>query len=114
MNNKTRNHWLDWEHYEVPEHTRDALENYIIRGYHPGGFLQAVLVNNFVNTVCRADHLNQLHLVDIAKWLVHEAPGECWGSDQAVNNWIDDINQVRSRYVESREKQRMWQTLQQT
>ena len=114
MNNKTRNHWLAWEHYSVPEHTRDALENYIIRGYHPGSFLQAVLENNFVNAVCRADHLNQQYLVDIAKWLVHVAPIECWGNDRSVNNWIDDFNKVRSRYVEPREKQRMWQALQQT
>ena len=114
MNNKTQNHWLNWTHYEVPEHTQLALENYIIRGYHPGSFLQAVLENNFVNTVCRADHLNQLYLVDIAKWLVHESPSECWGSDQAVYNWIDDVDRIRSKYVEPREKQRVWQLLQQT
>jgi hypothetical protein len=103
--------WLNWSYYDVPQHTRESFENYILHGYRPGSFLSAVLTNNFVSAVCCADTENKKYLIDIAKWMIHNAPAVCWGSEQAVTNWINDKDGARTSYYEFQEKKRMWQAL---
>jgi len=39
----------------IPEHMHDALENYLFRGWNPGGFLTAVLAGDLFNAVWKAD-----------------------------------------------------------
>ena len=104
--------WLDWSYCEVPDHTRQAFEDYILRGYPPGSFMAAVLRNDFVAAVCHADTENKKYLVDIAKWMLNIAPRACWGSDQAIRDWLKDKDNMRSSYYEHHEKKRMWQVLQ--
>ena len=40
---------------EIPSHTLEALELYLIHGYHPGGFLSSVLAGDFFRAVSTAD-----------------------------------------------------------
>lgn len=104
--------WLNWSYYEVPDHTQKAFEEYILLGYPPGSFMGAVLRNDFVAAVCHADVENKQHLVDIAKWMLNNAPRACWGSEQAVRDWLKDKDNVRTSYFEFVEKRRMWEALQ--
>lgn len=104
--------WLNWSHYDVPDHTQESFEDYILRGLSPGSFMSAVLRNDFVAAVCHADHVNKEHLVDIAKWMINNAPRLCWGNDQAIKDWVNDKDGLRSEYYEYHEKKRMWQVLQ--
>ena len=109
-------YWLNWGggSWHVPDHTKQALEDYILRGYTPGSFLTAVLRNDFVNAVCRADHINAEHLKDIAKWIVNHAPAGCWGGDRAIAEWLDDTDGIRSEYYKHHEQKRMWEILKET
>jgi hypothetical protein len=104
--------WLEWEHYNVPSHTQDAFEDYIIRGYMPGGFLKAVLENNFTAAACRCDSVNKDHLVPIAKWMSNVAPNMCWGNPAVVQDWLNDQDRVRTLFIERLEKKHMWAALQ--
>lgn len=104
--------WLDWSRWDVPEHTQEAFENYILRGYPPGSFMMAVLCNDFVGAVHKADHINKGALVDIAKWMLNVPPSECWGNSRAVKEWLEDKDKIRSTFYERVEKQRMWEALQ--
>ena len=74
--------------YEIlPHHIRAGLQRYIEQGQIPGGFLQAVIANEFVSVVTRADKENRARLDDIAQFMYSEAPGECWGSREKMRAW---------------------------
>jgi hypothetical protein len=40
----------------------EALENYLMHGFMPGGFLTSVLANDLYLAVGRADHWNKFYL----------------------------------------------------
>ena len=46
----------------IPAHMRDGAERYINDGIEPGGFMMAVLTNDFKGVMGRADDINKLHL----------------------------------------------------
>ena len=104
--------WLDWSHYQVPDHTKRAFEDYILHGYPPGSFMSAVLSNNFIGAACQAGHVNREHLTDIAKWVINVAPSMCWGNERAIKDWLSDKDGVRTQFYEHHEKKRMWEILQ--
>ena len=70
------------DYSKLPEHMREGARAYIEQGHEPGGFLQAVFSNDFV----RADQINGENLHNWASF----APRRCWGSREAINNWIED------------------------
>lgn len=72
----------------IPEHVRPRMKRYLERGLRPGEFVVAVLENNLVQSVCRADRVNLAQIVEWAKFLYNEMPMESWGSKEKVNAWI--------------------------
>jgi hypothetical protein len=73
----------------VPQRTIDSLRRYIEDRIQPGGFLLAVLTNNLVASFMRADEGNCIALKDIVAWVYHQAPSTCWGSREAVHEWLN-------------------------
>lgn len=72
----------------VPQHTLDALERYVEHHLRPGGFLMAVLMNQFIDAIFLADKENRLALKEIATYVYWELPRQCWGSREIVENWL--------------------------
>ncbi len=72
----------------LPEHMREGMRDYIEHRYPPGRFLNAVLSNDLRTACEKADHINRHRLFDIVSWLYNEAPGNCWGSAEAVRLWL--------------------------
>lgn len=72
----------------LPDGMREATRLYVEEGICPGGFLTAVLENNFVHAVTSADRTNKENLKTWAIWLYNEAPAACWGNSEEVNKWI--------------------------
>jgi hypothetical protein len=103
---------LNYEHYGVPGHTREALEDYFFYGYQPGSFLYSVLINDLIGACTHCDHVNREAIVDIVKWLLHRAPHGSWGSREMVQNWTANEKQCRTTFVDEWEKRTMWETLQ--
>jgi len=83
--------------YNVPEHTREALQLWIDEGQLPGDFVRSVLENDLRNAVTRADFMNAGRLKDIIDFLNMEAPSPCWGSRENVLAWA-------LRFAQEREK----------
>ena len=83
----------------------DSLENYLIYGYEPGGFLTSVLAGDVFLAAGRADAWNKQNLADIAKTLYVHMPIASIGSYQAVADWCANKDNRRSKYAEKKEKQ---------
>ena len=96
---------LDFQYYNVPDHTKGALERYILRGIPPGGFLEAVLSNDLKGAFARADIENRNAMYEIVTWIHNYAPSGCWGSKDRVNEWLKSFHSKPSasdnkRYIE--------------
>ena len=81
---------FDWDYFNpVPDHTREALERYFLYAFEPGSFVKAVLCNDLVSSVARADHFNKPALADIVRWLIDNAPEGSWGHEEYYQEWIN-------------------------
>lgn len=71
----------------IPEHMRYGTQQYIQYGIPPGGFLTAVMENNFFEACCHADWVNKASLPAWGEFLML-APKGCWGGPETVSAWI--------------------------
>ena len=78
----------DINYARLPEHMREAMQNYIEVGIHPGGFLSAVLANDLMRALGKADDTNRAALHAYGVFLYCEAPPACYGSPAKFNAWI--------------------------
>jgi len=72
----------------VPLLVLDSLDRYVQHHIQPGGFLTAVLENNLKEALGRADSQNRYALFDIVMYIYNEIPFQCWGSEEAVKEWL--------------------------
>jgi hypothetical protein len=73
---------------DLPRHFYDSLKLYLEQGCQPGGFLMAVLRNDLVDAVGRADAEAEAHLRRILQFVYCSIPSPCWGSREKVEKWI--------------------------
>lgn len=76
--------------YGLPMYMEDGIIAYIIHGVPTGDFLGAVLSNDFVDAVGRADLTNTRYLKEWAQFVygvVPASPIRAWGSREIVENW---------------------------
>ena len=76
-----------------------CVENYIMHGLEPGGFSTAVLADDYEVADANADAWNKLNLPHIMHRINIGLPSQSIGSYEAINNWLNDIDGVRSTYV---------------
>ena len=88
-----------WPHVHVD--CQEAIFNYLLHGYEPGGFLVAVLVNDLYAAACKADFVNVEHLGYVAKFVVQALPTMCYGSAERVRNWSTMDQEERERVLVS-------------
>lgn len=89
----------NYDKYDVPEHARESLDNYFVRGYKPGSFMEAVICNDLFNAVCRADSTNRSHLHNIIMWMINNAPPAAYGNPIAYKNWLNDTDKQRTNFA---------------
>lgn len=81
---------LDYYEHIFPPLTVESLRKYIEERKEPCSFVKALLCNDFVKSFSLADHKNKPLLHEYARWLKWEIPSKCWGSEEIVNNWINE------------------------
>lgn len=74
--------------YASIEHLIPSLRRYADHHIPPGGFLQAVLSNDLKDACARADSQNRELLFEIVGYCYNEIPSACWGSPEAVKEWL--------------------------
>lgn len=81
--------------FTIPEYMLEALKRYIEYGQKPGGFLTAVISNDLRNAVARADDHNIVNLRAYIGYLHNEAPANCWGSYDNMQQWLNHKQKER-------------------
>lgn len=92
---------------KIPDHTRKTFINYFRHALPPGGFCTAVLANDLVGAVQKADFVNKEFLADIVQWLIWHAPSDSWGSYDRVEGWLN-----RNEHFEAYQKRLTFDILQ--
>lgn len=72
----------------LPNNLADGMRLYLERGIFPGSFLTAVIENDFIQAVNRADGTNRMLFRPIALWFYNHAPRESYGSPENAQEWI--------------------------
>jgi hypothetical protein len=76
-------------HWPVASDWMKELENYIVHGYPPGSFFEAIFSNDLYRAACSSHHSNTwTAIISVVKWLINEAPKECFGSRAKVDAWL--------------------------
>lgn len=75
--------------YNIRQDVIESLDRYVNHGIKPGGFLEAVLANDLMESFGRADMGNRLSLFDILSYVYNELPANCHGSYEMVNSWME-------------------------
>lgn len=78
--------FTDWG--RVPFNLREGIACYVTQGRPFGHFLTAVVENDLFRAMSRADDVSLAHLKDIVQFFYNQTPGACWGSPQAVSEWM--------------------------
>jgi hypothetical protein len=79
-----------------------ALLLYQKYGEVSGGFMEALLANDFSRAVCNADPENLANIRRLGLWLSNMMPGPIWGSYKKVNAWQKAKAQDRARWEKLR------------
>ncbi len=72
----------------LPSHIRAGARRYIEDGVKPGGFLAAVICNDLQEAFAWADDINRECLREVVRFFYNEAPSDCWGSRNAMGEWM--------------------------
>lgn len=74
---------------EIPEHMREAMLAYVHMGRLTGDFLRAVVSNDLIGAVGRANRQNLPLIPLYVYWFYNRAPAGCVGSPDIVRAWIE-------------------------
>lgn len=101
--------FIDFDTYEytrdcVPEHAQESIENYLMYGYDPGGFMSAMFAGNLFSAASSADQANGPAMQEIANWIMHCAPVGSYGHRQNVRDWLQDKDGIRTKFADKMEK----------
>lgn len=80
----------DREYCVIPPHIVRAIGRYACLRQMPGAFVRAVLENDLVNAIGRADFYSQRSLPSIVRLVYNEIPGPAWKSVEAVKAWVGE------------------------
>ena len=75
--------------WEVDREYFEPLYNYLVHGFHPGGFWAAVLANDFYGAIQRSHPANQISALKKASgWIGDQFPRSAWGNPDRVDRWL--------------------------
>lgn len=77
------------DYSSLPLHMQDGMRLYVEHGIQPGSFLTAVLSNDLMRALGRADDINLHALPAYGRFLYNDAPSWCFGSPEKVEAWIE-------------------------
>jgi len=84
------------KNYEFPEKCPaylkqdyyDTIRRFLTKGINPGQFMTAVLSNNLMDAMARADEETVGDLKSITMFIYNDVPGMCHGTRAKVSEWL--------------------------
>ncbi|MBM61924.1 MAG: hypothetical protein CL484_03110 [Acidobacteria bacterium] len=76
-----------YDYSRLPANMRGGMQRYLEQGLRPGGCLTAILANDLLGAVGRADETTLAGLWSICAFIHSHAPGNAYGSYEAVDEW---------------------------
>ena len=77
------------EYEQIPPQIMAALLRYKDSHLNTGSFLRAVISNDLISAVQKADSESLKSLPLIASWAYTELPADAWGSYEAFQKWVE-------------------------
>jgi len=74
--------------YEIRPEMKAALDRYAEQGVPLGGFLTALLANDLMGALGRADPQNERNINQLCMYVHNEMPGTCHGSYEIIDAWV--------------------------
>jgi hypothetical protein len=96
---------------ELSLQTQQSIENYLLHGWAPGGYVEAMLAHDYARAFACADTANRQTIWVLWLWITTYSPALCHGSYKAIDMWRDDVDGRRTDYVRTVEQAAMWQKL---
>ena len=78
---------------------QEAIFNYLVYGWEPGGFLTAVMANDLLRAATVADVENVKRLAHVARFVVYALPQASYGSYDQVKTWLQLTDQEREEIL---------------
>ena len=86
----------------VSDDWKDILYNYVVNGYHPGGFFESLLLNDLWQAVSRSHPSNEWSQIrGVMKWIHWKAPRQCYGTKKKVEAWMKRKDRSRREICEN-------------
>jgi hypothetical protein len=73
----------------IPPHMHEAIVRYVVDHEPVGGFLTAILENDFMEAAKAADHMNINAFRNYANLFYNHLPYLCYGSPVRVERWLN-------------------------
>ena len=77
----------------VPQQIKDALHRYVNEGIPTGSFLGAVLENDLMGAIGKADLSNRYNMFEICNYVYNTLPSSVWGNPDRVRNHLDKFKE---------------------
>ena len=84
----------DTSYAAIKPETIASLRRYADHGIPTGNFLRAVLANDLMEAMGRADAENRAAIWHICGYVYNEIPSPCHGSYEIVDAWIEKFKKV--------------------
>lgn len=72
----------------IPPIIKESLIAYVLQGRPTGGFLHAVLSNDLMQAMDKADDINRYRLFDICQYIYEKLPHTSYGNKENVTEWL--------------------------
>lgn len=87
--------------------TKDTIDNYVTKNWEPGGFVTAVLENNLMEALGRADMQNREDIFEICQYVYNDIPSACHGSTEKVRAWLsrpkEEVEKTAEMWIKLKE-----------
>ncbi len=84
--------------------TKEGIDNYAQHRIPCGDFLTAVLANDLMGALGRADDENRKDIFEICSYVYSEIPSICYGSYKIVKAWLAEREENENKNVIGEER----------
>lgn len=81
----------------IPEHMHQGIINWVVYGIRPGGFLNAIIENDLMDAVGKADPTNYTNIRALVGFFYNETPHVCHGSVEKAKRWEEEMNKTTEK-----------------